>query len=96
VVNQFVALANDDPITAPVPAVNAPAGEDEIDPLNSFAPDFSGTLDLPKDSVFIRAGQAGNPRSPAHGAGRDKEGGEDRQSGRSGRLKLRRKPQDRS
>jgi len=93
VVQRFVALASNDPMTAPVPAVDIDARGRDYDALRDFGPDLGARPDARGDAVFIRAGQAGVAK-PESGSAKARQPKDDRQQGRSGRLKLRRRPQD--
>jgi hypothetical protein len=86
--------APDDPVTAPVPAVHL------SDPGSYFDDAALDGSDYPdegipggQDQVLIRTGQAGSPDPASGGVPRKARAGDDRQA-RSGRLKLRRRPQD--
>jgi hypothetical protein len=103
----FADLGADDPVTAPVAAVDvadqagyfdaieAIDGSDDAEGLD-YSPNSEDTgegLAGGGDQVRIRAGQAGSAgRSGSGGAARARSAGDDRQA-RAGRLKLRRRPQ---
>ncbi len=100
----FADLGADDPVTAPVAAVDVDDQGGYFDGIDGI--DDAEALDYPSDSedtgealagggdqVRIRAGQAGAAgRGGSGGAARARPAGDDRQA-RPGRLKLRRRPQ---